>query len=125
MSSSRIADLDRNGVAVRDRGEVAELHGERGGLDGVALQDGTRPPMRFAFVFLGARPCTDWLGDTVAGDDDGFAATGDRGRLDSNVPGVFAVGDVRPGSVKRCATAVGEGAMVVRFAHGRMLAVPA
>jgi len=124
MSSYLIADLDRYGVAVRNRSEIAELHGEHGHLDGVTLEDGTRLPVKFAFMFLGAKPCTDWLGDTVARDDDGFVATDGR-LLETSVPGVFAVGDVRSGSVKRCATAVGEGAMVVRFVHERMPAVPA
>jgi thioredoxin reductase (NADPH) len=58
--------------------------------------------------------------------DDGFVVTGPRagaeGNLETSVPGVFAVGDVRSGSVKRCATAVGEGAMVVRFVHERFSA---
>ena len=51
-------------------------------------------------------------------------AAGQRRILDTSVPGVFAVGDVRSGSVKRCATAVGEGAMVVRFVHERMTGGP-
>ena len=50
------------------------------------------------------------------------ARAGVEGILDTSVPGVFAVGDVRSGSVKRCATAVGEGAMVVRFVHERFSA---
>jgi thioredoxin reductase (NADPH) len=129
MSSYLIADLDRFGVEVRDRSEIAELHGEHGHLEGVTLKDGTRLPVKFAFMFLGATPCTDWLGDTVARDENGFIVTGDdvaqKRILDTSVPGVFAVGDVRSGSIKRCATAVGEGAMVVRFVHERMPAVPA
>ena len=80
----------------------------------------------FLFLFLGATPCTDWLGGTVAFDDDGFVLTGQstgaEGILETSVPGVYAVGDVRSGSVKRCATAVGEGAMVVRFVHERFSA---
>lgn len=47
------------------------------------------------------------------------------GLLETSVPGVFAVGDVRSGSIKRCATAVGEGAMVVRFVQGALTGVPA
>ena len=129
MSSYLIADLDRYGVEVRERSEIAELHGEHGQLDGVTLKDGSRLPVKFAFMFLGATPCTDWLGDTVSRDENGFLLTGTAaGRtalLETSVPGVFAVGDVRSGSVKRCATAVGEGAMVVRFVHERMPAVPA
>jgi thioredoxin reductase (NADPH) len=95
----------------------------------VTLKSGDRLPVRFAFMFLGAAPCTDWLGDTVARDDNGFVLTGDdagaKRLLDTSVPGVLAVGDVRSGSVKRCATAVGEGAMVVRFVHERLAGVPA
>jgi thioredoxin reductase (NADPH) len=129
MSDYLIGDLDRHGVEVRDRSEIGELHGEHGQLDAVTLKDGSRLPVKFAFMFLGATPCTDWLGDTVARHADGFILTGaDAGRtglLDTSVPGVLAVGDVRSGSVKRCATAVGEGAMVVSFVHERMTAVPA
>jgi thioredoxin reductase (NADPH) len=123
MSSYLVADLDRYGVEVRDRSEIAELRGEDGRLDGVTLKDGTRLPAKFAFMFLGATPCTDWLDDTVARDEHGFIVTGGPGMLETSVSGVFAVGDVRSGSVKRCATAVGEGAMVVRFVHQRMPAV--
>ena len=85
--------------------------------------------LRFLFLFLGASPCTDWLGDTVARDENGFvltgAAAGADGLLETSVQGVFAVGDVRSGSVKRCATAVGEGAMAVAFVHEWMASVPA
>jgi thioredoxin reductase (NADPH) len=129
MSDYLIHDLDRYGVEVRDRSEIGELRGVNGALDGVTLKDGTELPLRFLFMFLGAAPCTDWLGDTVARDANGFVLTGDaagqRRILDTSVSGVFAVGDVRSGSVKRCATAVGEGAMVVRFVHERMTGVPA
>ena len=122
-------ELERYGVAVRDRSEVAALHGADGELEAVTLQDGERLAFSFLFLFLGAKPCTAWLGDVVARDDDGFvltgAAAGAEGLLETSVPGVFAAGDVRSGSVKRCATAVGEGAMVVRFVHERLTAVPA
>jgi thioredoxin reductase (NADPH) len=128
MSDYLIHDLARYGVEVRDRSEIVELHGAQGRLDGVTLKDGAQLPVRFLFFFLGALPCTDWLGDTIARDANGFVLTGDaagqRRILDTSVPGVFAVGDVRSGSVKRCATAVGEGAMVVRFVHERMTGVP-
>ncbi len=92
-------------------------------LESATLRDGERIPLSFLFLFLGAAPNTDWLVGTVALDDDGFVVTGQEagaeGILETSVPGVFAVGDVRSGSVKRCATAVGEGAMVVRFVHER------
>jgi thioredoxin reductase (NADPH) len=121
MSSYLIEELDRYGVAVRDRSEIAALHGEDGRLDGATLTDGDRVPISFLFLFLGASPCTDWLGDTVARDAKGFVLTGQEagggGLLETSVPGVYAAGDVRAGSIKRCATAVGEGATAVRFVH--------
>ena len=121
MSDYLIDELERYGVAVRDRSEIAALHGEDGQLEAVTLTDGERLPLSFLFLFLGASPCTDWLGDAVARDDDGFVLTGPEagaeGLLETSVPGVYAAGDVRAGSIKRCATAVGEGAMVVRFVH--------
>jgi thioredoxin reductase (NADPH) len=123
MSNYLIAELDRYGIAVRDRSEVAELRGENGRLDAVSLADGTRLPLSYLFLFLGATPCTDWLGDTVARDSNGFVLTGPDagadGLLETSVPGVYAAGDVRAGSIKRCATAVGEGAAIVRFVHER------
>jgi thioredoxin reductase (NADPH) len=129
MSDYLILELERYGVAVRDRSEVAELHGSDGELEAVTLLDGTRLPFAFLFLFLGAAPCTDWLGDVVARDEKGFVLTGtDAGvedLLETSVPGIYAAGDVRSGSVKRCATAVGEGAMVVRFVHQRLSGVPA
>jgi thioredoxin reductase (NADPH) len=81
-------------------------------------------PVSFLFCFLGARPCTDWLGDTVARDEHGFILTGADAQaehlLETSVPGVFAAGDVRSGSTKRCATAVGEGAMSVPLVHAHL-----
>jgi thioredoxin reductase (NADPH) len=86
-------------------------------------------PLSFLFLFLGASPCTDWLGDVVARDPRGFVLTGPEagadGLLETSVPGVYAAGDVRAGSIKRCATAVGEGAAVVRFVHERLSPAPA
>jgi thioredoxin reductase (NADPH) len=82
------------------------------------------------FVFIGQQPRTAWLGDAVARDERGFVLSGpDVGRaqgwalhrtpylLESSMPGVFAAGDVRHRSVKRIASAVGEGAMAVQFVH--------
>ena len=108
-------------MAIRDRSEIAELHGADGQLEAVTLKSGERVPFAFLFLFLGARPCTDWLGDVVARDENGFILTGgDAGAdhiLETSVEGVFAAGDVRSGSTKRCATAVGEGAMAVQLVH--------
>jgi thioredoxin reductase (NADPH) len=108
-------------VVVRDRSEIAALHGADGRLEAVTLTNGDQLAFSFAFLFLGAFPCTGWLDDTVARDGDGFvltgAAAGTENLLETDVPGVFAAGDVRSGSTKRCATAVGEGAMAVMFVH--------
>jgi thioredoxin reductase (NADPH) len=124
MSDYLIQDLERYGVAVRDRSEVAELHGTSGQLEAVTLKDGERLSLSFLFLFLGASPCTEWLRGVVATDESGFVLTGAGagadGLLETSVPGVFAAGDVRSGSTKRCATAVGEGAMVVSFVHQRL-----
>ena len=128
MSDYLIHELERFRVAVRDSSEIAELHGHDGRLEAVTLKTGERLPFSFLFLFLGAMPCTEWLGDVVARDDKGFiltgAAAGSDVLLETSVPGVFAAGDVRSGSTKRCATAVGEGAMAVQFVHGH-LAEPA
>ena len=126
MSDYLISELDRYGVAVRDSSEIAELHGTEGVLEAVTLTSGERLRLSFLFLFLGARPCTEWLGETVARHEDGFILTGDAagaaGLLETNVPGIFAAGDVRSGSVKRCATAVGEGSMAVQFVHKHLAA---
>jgi thioredoxin reductase (NADPH) len=124
MSDYLIHDLERYGVAVRDRSEIAELHGEDGRLEAVTLKSGEHLPFSFMFLFLGALPCTEWLDDTVARDHDGFILTGAAANMDNlletDVPGVFAAGDVRSGSTKRCATAVGEGSMAVQFVHAHL-----
>ncbi len=124
MSHYLIDELERYGVAVRDRSEITALHGADDELEAVTLSDGTRLPFSFLFLFLGAAPCTEWLGETVARDAKGFVLTGPEagaeGLLETSVPGVYAAGDVRAGSIKRCATAVGEGATVVRFVHERL-----
>jgi thioredoxin reductase (NADPH) len=120
MSDYLVRELERYGVAVRDRSEVAALHGDNGQLEAVTLKSGERLTFSFLFLFLGALPCTDWLGDVVARDDKGFILTDAGSLLETSLPGVFAAGDVRSGSTKRCATAVGEGAMAVQFVHGRL-----
>ncbi|MEL7053493.1 MAG: FAD-dependent oxidoreductase [Cyanobacteria bacterium J06588_5] len=87
-------------------------------------------PTNYLFIFIGATPSTGWLGDTVQRDERGFLCTGpdieaergwplerDRFLLETDVPGIFAVGDVRHGSVKRVASGVGEGSICVQFVH--------
>jgi thioredoxin reductase (NADPH) len=129
MSEYLVLELDRYGVAVRPRSEIAELHGSDGELESVTLRDGERLPFSSLFLFLGATPCTEWLGEVVARDEKGFVLTGPRagasGLLETSVPGIYAAGDVRSGSTKRCATAVGEGAMAVSFVHQHLSRVPA
>jgi len=119
-------------VEILLRHEVRELVGE-GTLEGLVVEnlethEGRRVDARALFVFIGADPHTDWLGDCVALDDRGYVITGsaaadgdgERLALETSVPGIFAVGDVRRGSVKRMASGVGEGAMAVRLVHERM-----
>ena len=124
MSHYLIEALDRAGVVVRDRSEIAALHGADGELEAVTLEDGQRMAMTSLFSFLGAVPCTGWLDGTVARDADGFiltgVAAGAGSALETSVPGVFAAGDVRAGSSKRCATAIGEGGAMVAAAHERV-----
>ena len=126
MSQYLIEELDRYGVAVRDRSEICMLEGNDGHLEAVKLTDGHTLPLSYLFFFLGAAPCTDWLGDAIARDSDGFILTGSDagvgGLLQTSVPGIYAAGDVRAGSLKRCATAVGEGAAVVAFVHDHLAA---
>ncbi|MGZ4414384.1 MAG: NAD(P)/FAD-dependent oxidoreductase, partial [Gaiellaceae bacterium] len=124
MSDYLIRDLARVGVAVRGQNEIAALHGDGGRLEAVTLISGDRLPFSFLFLFLGALPCTEWLDDNVARDQDGFILTGAAANtdnlLETDIRGVFAAGDVRSGSTKRCATAVGEGAMAVQFVHAHL-----
>ncbi|HWB22476.1 MAG TPA: FAD-dependent oxidoreductase [Gaiellaceae bacterium] len=129
MSDYLIHELERFGVAVRDRSEIGVLHGEDGHLEAVTLLDGERLSFSFMFLFLGALPCTEWLDHTVGRDHDGFVLTGPAANtenlLETDIPGVFAAGDVRSGSTKRCATAVGEGSMAVQFVHAHLSRTPA
>ena len=79
------------------------------------------------FSFIGAEPNSDWLDEGIAKDEDGFIRTGSEAQptsllLETSRHGVFAVGDVRHGSIKRVATAVGEGSMAVRLVHERLAA---
>ena len=126
MSDYLIRELERYGVAVCDRSEIAALRGDDGQLEAVTLKTGERLPFSYLFLFLGAVPCTGWLGETVERDDKGFILTGvgvdGEYLLESSIPGVFAAGDVRSGSTKRCATAVGEGAMAVQLVHAHLAA---
>jgi thioredoxin reductase (NADPH) len=124
MSQYLIDELRRYGVRTRDRSEIGALHGEGGQLEAVTLAGGAQLQLSALFFFLGADPCTDWLGDVVARDAHGFVLTGldvgADGLLETSASGVYAAGDVRAGSIKRCATAVGEGSTVVRLVHQQL-----
>jgi thioredoxin reductase (NADPH) len=115
-------------VRVMAGAEVRELHGDRvlEAITVASAQDGAREVLsaRALFAFIGAVPSTDWLGGLVDLDGHGFVLTGSSvgpGHLplETSQPGLFAVGDVRSGSAKRVAAAVGEGAMVIRLAFER------
>jgi thioredoxin reductase (NADPH) len=115
--------------------ELTQLHGEpAGGLEAISWRNNRtgseeRRPIRHVFLFVGADPETDWLdGCGVALDRQGFVLTGQAtgssataattpSPLEASVPGVFAVGDVRSGSVKRVGGAIGEGAAAVAQIH--------
>jgi thioredoxin reductase (NADPH) len=124
MSDYLIRELERFGVAVRNRSEIAALHGAHGQLEAVTLKDGDQLRFSYLFLFLGALPCTDWLGEAVDRDEHGFIVTGAGANadklLETSVAGILAAGDVRSGSTKRCATAVGEGAWAVQLVHAHL-----
>jgi thioredoxin reductase (NADPH) len=135
MSRYLVDQIERHGsIEVLTNTEVKELVGEKGSLEAVVVEykDGRRHRVeaRLLFVFIGADPHVNWLNGQVALDEEGYILTGYEagdarfktlGRrpfiLETSWPGVFAAGDVRSGSAKRVASAVGEGAMAVRLVH--------
>jgi thioredoxin reductase (NADPH) len=141
MSRYLVDQVERNDlIEVLRHSEVAELGGERE-LETVAIADNrsgerTTVAARALFVFIGASPHTEWLQGQLATDDAGFLFTGRdvQGEhlvefdsqqplfLETSRPGIFAVGDVHSGSIKRVASAVGEGSMAVRLIHERLAA---
>jgi thioredoxin reductase (NADPH) len=142
MSRYLVDQIERNDlVTVCKNTEVVELGGERE-LESITIADTgsgerTTHPAKALFVFIGALPHTEWLGGQLATDDAGFLLTGrdiqdddlaeyngDRPLfLETSRPGIFAVGDVHSGSIKRVASAVGEGSMAVRLVHQRLAAL--
>jgi thioredoxin reductase (NADPH) len=127
----RIAGLSN--VEIVTRAQVSGLEGSDGMLQAIRWhQDAsgkeTRRPIRHLFLFIGAEPNTAWLsGSGAALDQKGFVLTGadaapGRRPLETSQRGVFAIGDVRSGSVKRVAAAVGEGAQVVATLHAFLAA---
>jgi thioredoxin reductase (NADPH) len=125
-------------IEVETKSRIVEVHGEQR-LDAISILCGDsghveKVPANRLFVFIGAEPNTDWLAGVVERDERGFILTGtdlvrdgkrprgwplDRDPFlpETNVPGIFAVGDVRHGSVKRVASGVGEGSIAVQFIH--------
>lgn len=140
MSRYLIDQIERNPrITVTPGTQVTALLG-KDQLEGVELLDTGRQrtsalAVRGLFVFIGAQPSTQWLAGQLAEDTRGFLLTGsnipqahldDRDQvplfLETSRPGIFAVGDVRSGSVKRAATAIGEGSMAVRLIFERLQA---
>ncbi|HEY1562248.1 MAG TPA: FAD-dependent oxidoreductase [Caulobacteraceae bacterium] len=122
-------------VRIETRSQIVELKGDER-LRTVAIRDGDGGVAERSagglFAMIGAAPCTGWLDGVVGLDDRGFVVTGEAcgetapqpfNIFQTTRPGVFAVGDVRSGSVKRVASAVGEGSVVVQAIHGRLAAL--
>jgi thioredoxin reductase (NADPH) len=117
-------------VEVLTQTGITGLEGNDGILEAVRWRSGTsgdvRRVVRHVFLFIGAEPNTDWLnGSGIAMDGKRFILTGsdidaDRRSLETSRKGIFAIGDVRSGSVKRVAAAVGEGAQVVSMLHATL-----
>ena len=122
----RIAGLSN--VEVVTQAQISGLEGSNGMLEAVrwrraASGEEIRRPIRHLFLFIGADPNSDWLSGWVKLDAKGFVLTGEQAGaglqlLETSRRGVYAIGDVRSGSVKRVAAAVGEGAQVVSMLHG-------
>jgi thioredoxin reductase (NADPH) len=139
MSHYLIEQIEKTpNIEVRTHTSVVEVHGETH-LSEITIQhegsaEREKLPASSLFIFIGAQPRTEWLDGLIRRDERGFILSGpdlltegkrpegwtldrDPGLLETNVPGIFVVGDVRHGSVKRVASGVGEGAVVVQFMH--------
>jgi len=137
MSRYLVDQVERNpSIEVGLRTEVVGLHGDHE-LEAMTVVDTrtgerSRIDSKALFIFIGASPHTEWLDGQLATDKGGFLLTGrdidDPAEFDSEQPffletsrlGIFAAGDVRAGSIKRVASAVGEGSMAVRLVHQRL-----
>ncbi len=124
MSAYLIEQLDaKDCVRIEYGREIVGVHGDER-LETIDVRDNTsgaveQRPVDGVFVFIGADAETDWLPEEIARDERGYILTGKDGArlLETSVPGIFAAGDVRHGSVKRVAAAVGEGSMAIAFVH--------
>jgi thioredoxin reductase (NADPH) len=139
MSRYLIDEIEKTeNISVEFGSSVVEAHGENR-LEGISVHCGasggiSRQAASSLFIFIGALPGTEWLNGVVERDEKGFILSGselkrngklpvgwplkrDPGLLETSVPGVFAVGDVRRGSVKRVASGVGEGSIAIQFVH--------
>jgi thioredoxin reductase (NADPH) len=143
MSKYLIDEIERTpNILLKPMTQVLEAFGQER-LEALHLsgpQGEVRVPASSLFVFIGAAPCTEWLPACILRDDDGFLLAGpdlhsmgklpDAWReprepflLESSVPGIFVAGDVRHGSIKRVASAVGEGSIAVNFIHQYLAAL--
>ena len=139
MSRYLIDQIEKTpNIHVEFNSSIAEAHGETR-LEAISVLCSTSGeinmvPASSLFIFIGAEPKTAWLGDAIERDSKGFILSGsdlvrngkrppgwplarDPGLLETSVPGVFAAGDVRRGSVKRVASGVGEGSIAIQFIH--------
>ncbi|GHO99701.1 fused response regulator/thioredoxin-disulfide reductase [Reticulibacter mediterranei] len=139
MSQYLIDEIGRTeNITVYTHTEVQEARGEMS-LQSLTLKNSQTGetqtvPATALFIFIGAMPCTEWLGNAVQRDKQGFVLTGSDlyvdGKpgqgwtlprppflLETSMPGVFAAGDVRLGSIKRVASGVGEGSIAIQFVH--------
>jgi thioredoxin reductase (NADPH) len=146
MSQYLIAQIEaQEKITVWTRSGVAEAKGSTS-LEAITISDAATGdprtvPANALFIFIGAMPHTDWVADVLERDSQGFILTGpdllrdgrrprgwnldrDPFLLETSMPGVFAAGDVRQWSVKRVASAVGEGSMAVQFVHQYLSRVP-
>jgi thioredoxin reductase (NADPH) len=139
MSHYLIARLRKTpNVVLRLGCAIEMLDGSDQQLRGVTFRDADgaseQLPASGLFVMIGAEPCSGWLGGAVELDESGYVLTGidlppaldglPRSGFATSAPGVFAVGDVRSGSVKRVASAVGEGSVVIQQIHRHLASTP-
>jgi thioredoxin reductase (NADPH) len=139
MSHYLIEQIEKtSNVEVWTNTTAIEVHGDTHLSEITIRREATgkteKVPANSLFIFIGAQPRTEWLNGLIRRDERGFILSGpdlltdgkrpegwtldrDPGLLETNVPGIFVVGDVRHGSVKRVASGVGEGAVVVQFMH--------